>query len=159
MPEFIKSIFSQILIVILVLVVWFLFSLDWRSSEEKQAGAQTRRLVIEWADKLDQRLTAAGVYVHWETESLPDQDAWGTPLHVTYKDERVYEQVIVKSAGKDKIFGNNDDIVEKRKQINMKGIGEGIKKIDTAGVAASVAKGVAIGIKEAIKEGHDKSRP
>ena len=41
----------------------------------------------------------------------------------------------------------------------MKGLGGGIKKIDTAGVAASVAKGVVIGIKEAIKEGHDKSRP
>ena len=91
--------------------------------------------------------------------ALPDQDAWGTPLHVTYKDERVYEQVIVRSAGKDKIFANDDDIVEKRKQINMKGLGGGIKKIDTAGVAASVAKGVVIGIKEAIKEGHDKPRP
>ena len=45
MPEFIKSIFSQILIVILILMAWFLFSLDWRSSEEKQASAQTRVLV------------------------------------------------------------------------------------------------------------------
>ena len=55
-----------------------------RARLEEQRIATAKSLCNLWADKLDGRTTAAGVYVQWEGETLPDNDPWGRPLQVAY---------------------------------------------------------------------------
>lgn len=154
MLNFLKQLNAQIAIFLLLIAVGFLAFHDWSSAEEKR----TRALVTEWAEKLDQRVTNAGSYVKWEGDALPVNDGWGSPLRVTYKNEGVAEQLFVRSLGKDKLLGTDDDIVVKRTQVNLKGVGEGVKS-NAEAVATSAAKGVVRGIKESIKERPDKPKP
>lgn len=58
---------------------------------------------------------------------------------------------MVSSAGRDGIFGTEDDIVAKRWLVNAKGIGERIHD-GTASTAKEVAKGAIRGAKEEVKD-------
>ncbi len=111
---------------------------------------QTRNQVDRVADDLDAKTTKTGVYKRAEPE-LPDRDAWGTPLRVTYSQGGVAEMVKVTSAGPDRESGNRDDIVAERMAMNFKGVGDGIKQ-NAGSVARDVAKGAAQGVAEGVSE-------
>jgi hypothetical protein len=61
------------------------------------------------------------------------------------------ETVQVRSAGPDRQFHTRDDIQRQGIAVNLKGVGEGIKK-NAGEVAASTAKGLVKGTVEGIKE-------
>ena len=147
MSNFIKELNMQVLFFILLIGVLFLIFRDWSSEEEKA----TRTQLSTWAEKLDRRVKPSGVYIKWESDTLPENDAWGTPIKVDYKNEGVAERLFVTSAGKDKIWGTADDLRVSRMQINAAGIGEGIKE-HTSEIAKEAAKGVAEGAKEEISK-------
>lgn len=147
MVQIMKELNAQILFFIVLIGILFLVFRDWSSEEEKE----TRALVHLWADKLDRQVTDAGVYIKAESEKLPVTDAWGSSLKVIYQNEGIAEQLYVSSPGEVKIFDTKDDIQARRTQINMKGIGTGIKQ-NTAEVAAEATKGSTENIKEFSKE-------
>lgn len=147
MVNFLKELNLQILITILLFGALFLMFRDRSSPEEKS----TRSTMNLWAEKLDRNVKPSGVYIQWDTNELPENDAWGTPLRVDYKNEAVAERVFVKSAGEDMVWGSEDDLRVSKMQINAKGIGEGIKE-HTSEVAKEATKGVAAGVKEEAKQ-------
>ncbi len=112
---------------------------------------QTRDQVNRVADDLDTKTKKTGVYERVEPAELPDRDAWGTPLRVTYSQGGVAEMVKVTSAGPDREYGNRDDIVAERMAMNFKGVGEGIKQ-NAGSVARDVAKGAVEGVAEGVSE-------
>lgn len=111
---------------------------------------QTRDQVNRVADDLDAKTKKTGVYERVEPPELPDRDAWGTPLRVTYS-QGVAEMVKIASAGPDREYGNRDDIVAERMAMNFKGVGEGIKE-NAGSVARDVAKGAVQGVAEGVSE-------
>lgn len=147
MVEFMKQLNIQILSFIILIGALFLIFRDWSSEEEKA----TRATLNAWAEKLDRNVKPSGVYIRWESDTLPEKDAWGTPLKVTYKNEGVAERLFVDSAGEDKSWGTKDDMRVSKMQINAKGIGEGIKE-HTAEVAKEATKGATEELKGNVKE-------
>lgn len=148
-----KQLNVQILSFIILIGAVFLISRDWSSDQEKQ----TRAIMGQWAEKLDRNVTPSGVYIQWESDTLPENDAWGTPLRVVYKNEGVAERLFVDSAGEDKSWGTKDDIQVSKMQINAKGIGEGVKE-HTAEVAKKTAQGYVKSLKEEFKKS-DENKP
>lgn len=153
MINLLKAINKQLLFFIILILVIFLLTHDWTSSEEKATHAQLK----SWANQLDQRVTPAGIYIRWESDTLPEKDAWGTPLKVYYTNESIAEKLWVKSAGADKQWNTEDDLIKSKLQINGVGIGEGIKS-NTAEVAKEATKGVVVGIKETTSEAFQASK-
>ncbi len=143
MVGFMKELNMQILIFIILIGALYLGFRDWSSDEEKA----TRSQVSKWAEKLDRNVNSSGVYIQWESDTLPENDAWGTPLKVDYRNEGLAEFVYVKSAGEDLTWDTEDDLQSSRMQLNAKGIGVGIKE-NTAEVAKEATKGIAEGVKE-----------
>ena len=126
-----------------------------RDRLEVQRLATAKSLCNLWADKLDGRTTAAGVYVQWESETLPDNDPWGRPLRVAYSQGGIAEMVEVRSLGPDGVSHTPDDVVASRSAVNFKGIGTGLKEgaEETARNAARGAvKGLAEGVKDAVRK-------
>ena len=143
MNALLKQINFQIISFAIVVGLILIYSFDWSSKETKT----TKILLSQWAEKLDRNVTPSGVYIKWESDTLPVNDAWGTPLKVYYKNEGIAEVLLVESAGKDMAWMTKDDLSVSKMQINAKGIGEGIKN-HTAAVAKEATKGVFEGIKE-----------
>ncbi len=112
---------------------------------------QTRDHVNRIADELDGKTKNTGVYERIQDPELPDRDAWGTPLRVTYSQGGVAEMVKVTSAGPDREHGNSDDISAERMAMNFKGVGEGIKQ-NAGSVARDVAKGAVEGVADGVSE-------
>ncbi|PHS16970.1 MAG: hypothetical protein COA78_03245 [Blastopirellula sp.] len=115
--------------------------------EREKARAQVEKLV----ETLDSSTNDAGVYIRVEEDDIKVTDPWGKRLHVNYSQGGVAESVSVRSAGPDLIFHTDDDIAAERMSMNMKGIGEGIKK-NAEETAANVAKGVVKGTVEGVKD-------
>lgn len=113
----------------------------------EQAEAQVRRIVAD----LDQRTTKTGVYVRVKDGEIKENDPWGVPVQVSYAQGGMAEIVHVRSAGPDRQFQTRDDIHEQGIAVNLKGVGEGIKK-NAGDVAASTAKGLVKGTVDGIKE-------
>lgn len=131
-----------------------------RSRLEEQRLATAKSMCNLWADKLDGQTTAAGVYVRWESETLPDNDPWGRPLQVAYSQGGIAETVEVRSLGPDGHSHTPDDIVAARTAVNFKGIGTGIKE-GAEETARNAARGAVKGIAEGIKDrvAHGKGDP
>jgi hypothetical protein len=119
-----------------------------------KANAQVRRVVEE----LDKRTTETGVYVRVKEDDIKENDPWGTQLKVSYSQGGVAEAVTVRSAGPDKEFQTDDDVVAQGMAMNFKGVGEGIKK-NAEATAANMAKGVIKGTVEGVKESIKDSLP
>ena len=115
---------------------------------------EARRLVASWADKLDRQTTPTGVYERWPNDTLPEADPWGRELAVEYSQGGVAEHVTVRSLGPDGVSRTPDDVVAVRHAVNLKGIGEGVKKNaeeTTKNAAKGAVKGIVEGAKEAVK--------
>lgn len=125
-----------------------------RAAEEKireQAQAQVRRI----AEDLDKQTTETGVYIRVAEDEIKEKDPWGTQIKISYSQGGVAEVVSIRSAGPDRVFQSNDDVVAQGMSANLKGIGEGIKKNaeeTAANVAKGAVKGAVKGVKESIKD-------
>lgn len=128
-----------------------------QGATESKKRNQARALVTRWAEQLDAQTTPTGVYIRHEGETLPEQDPWGNPLRVQYKQGGVAETVTVRSAGPDGTMFTDDDFVEERMAANFKGVGDGIKK-NAAEVAGNTMKGAVKGTVEGIKNVFHKKK-
>jgi hypothetical protein len=141
-----------LVIVIVVAVAGFFFlSIPPRPPSQDPQIQEARQLVAKWADKLDRQTTDAGVYIRWPNATLPEDDPWGRPLVVEYSQGGVAEHVSVRSFGRDGVDRTFDDVVATRHAVNLKGIGEGVKK-NAAETTKNAAKGAVKGIVEGAKE-------
>lgn len=121
-----------------------------RQAAIDKAHAQVNRI----AEDLDKRTTETGVYVRVKENEIKENDRWGTRIKVSYSQGGVAETVSVRSAGPDREFHTDDDIVAQGMTANLKGVGEGIKKnIGEAAenVARETVKGAIGGMKDSIK--------
>jgi hypothetical protein len=147
-----------------VLVLLGLFGYQYVSAEiEKNRVAAERleaakSLCNQWADKLDQQTTDAGVYVRWDDETLPENDPWGRPLRVAYSQGGVAEMVQVRSLGPDGESHTADDVVATRSAMNFKGIGTGIKA-GAEETTRNAAKGAVAGFVDGIKDAAGRGNP
>lgn len=119
--------------------------------EIERAEAQVRRIAAD----LDKMTTEKGVYVRVKEDEIKENDPWGTQVQVSYSQGGVAEVVSVRSAGPDRQFHSDDDVVAQGMAANFKGVGEGIKDNaeETASNAAKGAvKGAVEGVKESVKE-------
>lgn len=114
----------------------------------EQARAKTR----SWADRLDSQTTDTGTFIRHQGDQLPDKDPWGTALRVRYSRGGVSEVVTVSSAGPDRQFDTDDDVIEERWSTNLAGVGEGVKK-NVGEVAENAAAGMVKGTMKGVKEG------
>ena len=120
---------------------------------QKAGIDQTRAQVQRMAAELDQQTTATGTYVR--VDGTEDSDAWATPLSVAYARGGLAETVTVRSAGPDRQFHTDDDIVASGATVNLAGVGEGIQQNveeTSAKVAKGAVRGVVQGVGEAVKE-------
>jgi len=128
-----------------------------------QGTVEAQAQVTRWAEQLHGQTTDAGVYVrHPGGNQLPENDPWGTPLNVTYAQGGFAETLTVRSAGPDRVFHTQDDIVAQRSVMNFKGIGKGAKdnvEEFTRNSARGLVKGAAEGIKETVQEALAEQKP
>jgi len=117
----------------------------------EQARAQVRRI----ADELDKQTTESGVYIRVKENEVKETDPWGSRIQVRYSQGGVAETVSVRSAGPDRKWHTDDDVVAQGATVNLKGIGEGIKKNAeeaAAKAAKGLVKGAAAGVKESVRD-------
>jgi hypothetical protein len=119
-----------------------------------RAAAQIQRI----ADDLDSKTTATGVYIRIKDDDLKETDPWGTRITASYSQGGIAEMIDVRSAGPDREFHTNDDLVTQRMSANLKGVGEGVKK-NVEETAASAAKGFVKGTVQGVKESINDSLP
>lgn len=116
---------------------------------------EARAQVSRWAEQLHGQTTDTGIYIRHPGNPLPENDPWGTPLVVNYAQGGFAETLTVRSAGPDRAFHTQDDIVERRTLLNFKGIGTGVKnnieEFSQRG-ARGLVRGTTEGIKETITE-------
>jgi hypothetical protein len=132
------------------------------SNAATQRAADALAAVTRWAEELHAQTTDAGVYVRHPGNQLPENDPWGTPLNVTYTQGGFAERLTVRSAGPDRTFYTQDDIVAQRSVVNLRGIGRGAKENveEFAHYSArGIAKGAADGIKEIVQEALAGKKP
>lgn len=133
--------------------------LTTRSSIARLGEAKTQ--LERLADKLDSRTTPAGVYMRARPDDIQEIDPWGTPVEVTYAQGGIAETIDVRSAGPDRCFHTDDDIVTQRLAANFKGVGEGIKghvQETAANAAKGLVKGAVDGVKESIRDSLPKPK-
>lgn len=90
-----------------------------------EAESETKDSLQHWAHTLGREKIESGAYRHYdgeilrseETETvttvvirLPDKDAWGRSLTVTYEKTDLTERLLVHSDGRDGILGTSDDL-------------------------------------------------
>ncbi len=149
----------------IVLIVWAVkeykdYSREYdRKLEEKRKLEKlidlTRAKTERWADKLDSSTTETGVYIHWESDILPEKDEWGNALQVQYSQGGMAETLKVRSTGPDGISHTEDDIIATRLTANLKGVGEGIKK-NIEEVSEKGARGFVKGAIQGFRESRKK---
>jgi hypothetical protein len=151
--------FIVILGVVLVGIITFTIV---RINMANQRAAEALAQVTRWAEHLHGQTTDAGIYVRHPGDQLPENDPWGTPLHVTYTQGGFAESLTVRSAGPDGALYTQDDIVERRSVVNMMGVGKGAKdqveEFARKG-ARGLTKGAAEGIKEAVQDALAGKKP
>jgi hypothetical protein len=138
-----------VLVCIAILALWLI------PTENHRRAADARTQVCRWAEQLHAQTNDAGIYIRHPANRLPENDPWGSPLVVTYAQGGFAETLTVRSAGPDRTFHTQDDIVEHRSVVNLKGIGKGAKdnveEFAQKG-ARGLTKGAVEGIKEAVLE-------
>ena len=117
-------------------------------AQRKEAQSQVSR----WADKLDGQTTETGAYVRPKKTELPEKDPWDASLTVAYSQGGTAEVLVVRSVGPDGMSHTEDDITAQRSTVNLKGIGEGIKK-NASKIAEETSKGAVRGLIRGAKEG------
>jgi len=137
------------LIILGVALLLWLFDNYRRESEEKALHEAGKALVRKWAEKLDSRTDDVGVYIHHQGPT--EDDPWGHPILVSYSAGGFAETVQVRSSGRDGVPFTDDDIVEERHAVNLKGVGKGIKN-NVEETAEKTAKGLIKGAREAFKK-------
>lgn len=138
-------------VALLCLATLMIVHLDGANQRVAEARAQVER----WVEQLHGQTTETGVYLRHPANQLPENDPWGTPLNVTYAQGGFAETLTVRSAGPDRVFHTQDDIVAKRAVVNLKGVGNGAKEnIEefTRKSARGLVKGAAEGIQETVQE-------
>lgn len=98
---------TAIALTLLLIVGWFTAGKPWHSKHT------TDKKVVQIAERLDGQVER-GRYIRVTSESLAETDAWGQPIQVEYREEGLSENLIVSSAGADKQFGTEDDVIVKR---------------------------------------------
>jgi len=163
---------AGVMVIVLAALGWFLWhqhaaAEKRRASEEAQVEKrraeqeemkQTRAAALatctRWADKLDAQTTETGIYIRFQGEELPEADPWGKPLTVLYSQGGFMEMLTIRSAGPDGVYFTPDDLVVKRRAVNAKGIGIGIKRgagDTTAGMLKGAFKGATDTVKDEVK--------
>src|SRR5439155_9126093 len=94
----------------------------WLLRDAESRKAEARSQVTRWADQLHSQTTEAGIYVRHPGNQLPEADPWDTPLQLTYAQGGFSETLTVRSAGPDREFYTEDDILVQRSVVNLKGI-------------------------------------
>lgn len=122
-----------------------------QAAAQKQAVDQAEAQVDRLCAELDSRTTDSGVYIRVEEGDILERDPWGKPLQVRYSAGGVAETVTVRSAGPDRLWNTEDDLLAQRTSVNLKGIGSGIKQ-NVQETAAEAAKGLVKGAIEGVKE-------
>src|SRR5262245_26019521 len=84
----------------------------------EKARAQVQRIV----EDLDNRTTESGVYVRVKDDEIKESDPWGTRVQISYSQGGVAETVSARSAGPDRQFHTDDDLVAQGMSANLKGI-------------------------------------
>ena len=124
------------LVCVATIAIVFLYAAD-------QRAADARAQVSRWVEQLHGQTTETGVYVrHPGGNQLPENDPWGTPLNVTYAQGGFAETLTVRSAGPDRVFHTQDDIVAQRSVMNFKGIGNGRANYRHHGRGREVVQGL-----------------
>ena len=138
---------SIVAVVVLTAIFYFVGVSNRNAREFEKARAQVETCV----ENLDAQTNDTGTYIRVPNGDLEEIDPWGTPLKVLYSQGGVMEVIKVSSAGKDKSFGTNDDLVAHRQSTNLKGLGNGIKggaEETSESIAAGLVKGVKRGLKK-----------
>lgn len=130
-------------------VAFFVWDIREQHKTLQMQRDQAKALCEEWADKLDQQTTDAGIYIRDSGEGLPD-DPWGRKLRLSYSHGGIAEMLEMRSLGPDGIPNTDDDIREARMAANLKGIGTGIKT-NTEETARNTARGAVKGVIEGVK--------
>lgn len=154
---------AVIAFIVMIVIVLALPSIQ-KSLEESRKVSKAKGQVKMWANTLAKQTTSSGTYDRYTSEDLPETDPWDNSLKVTYSNGLVMEELVVRSAGKDKSFNTPDDITATRKKASLKGAGNAIKDNieETAengakGASRGAVKGFIEGIKEGLK-GKDKDK-
>jgi hypothetical protein len=145
-------------VVLVLLSTFVIVRINMANKRTAKAHAQVTR----WAEQLHGQTTGAGVYVRHPGNQLAEHDPWGTPLSVAYAQGGFAETVTVRSAGPDRTFYTEDDIVAQRTVVNLKGIGTGAKETVEEFAhksARGLTKGAAEGIKDTIREAFVGQKP
>lgn len=146
---------SLLIILGVAMIGIFTVALLLINAANERLRAEARATVTRWAEQLHGQTTDAGVYIRHPAQQLPENDPWGTPLNVAYGQGGFIETLTVRSAGPDRAFYTDDDIVAERSLMNLKGIGKGVKdnveEFAQKG-ARGLTKGTAEGIKETVQE-------
>lgn len=145
-----EAVLGLLVVAGIVLGSYFTFRATPKTAEDPNV-AEARRLAATWADKLDRDTTDTGVYRRWPNATLPDVDPWGHELSVEYSQGGVAERVTVRSPGPDGVSRTPDDVVAVRHAVNLKGIGEGVKK-NAEETSKNAAKGAVKGIIEGARD-------
>ena len=145
----------QFIVILGIVLVFFGTFVIVRVNAGNQRVAEAYAQATRWAEQLHSQTTDAGIYIRHPGNQLPENDPWGTPLSVIYTQGGFAETVTVRSAGPDRAFYTEDDIVAQRTIVNLKGIGKGAKENVEEFAhkgARGLTKGTADGIKETIRE-------
>jgi hypothetical protein len=134
----------------------------WLRSAAEDLRAEAHSQVERWAEQLHSQTTAAGVYLRPPANQLPENDPWGTPLRVTYAQGGFAETLTVRSAGPDRAYYTEDDLLAQRSVVNLRGIGKGVKEnLEEMAhhSARGLTKGTVEGIKDTIQEALGRKKP
>jgi len=164
---------GQLAVTLVILAVVSIVGLIWYSNydPEKENKELSKAQVTKIVEILDARTNGSGVYdrptvgdviMNFTTSGnklilespdgkLSEADSWGNNLTVLYTQGGFREDVSVRSFGPDGISHTKDDIIAKRHSVNMKGIGNGLKK-NTEEFSENTTRGATKGIVQGLKE-------
>jgi hypothetical protein len=90
--------------------------------EEAEAACE------RWAEKLATQTTPTGSFIRPESGELPENDPWGHPLVVVYREGGLAESLEVRSLGPEGVSHSSDDLVATRHSVTLKGMGTAVKE-------------------------------
>ena len=107
---FILSIAALFIIVVISSVARYYY--------DKKCYNISKELVVDWADKFSKRKHSNNAFIRHK-EELPVTDQWEPfmPLVIYYTRQKDTDILYVCSAGSDRIYLTDDDIIEKRETV------------------------------------------
>lgn len=123
---------------------------------ETQRREEVGRQIRELINKINSERDDAGAFKRYSNNGATGvNDPWGTEISSVPVRSGIMEVLEVRSAGKDKSFFTDDDIIAKSRSMNFKGLREGVIE-DAQELAKEKAKGTVKGIAEGIRESFKK---